>query len=141
MPKIRPEEAAEKWARRTQTAVPDYVAGVQRVTESPTAKAAAKKNKMLQKVTEAIQSGKWEQALQRVSLEDWRQATLSKGQQRIAAGVQAAQGKMQEFMADLFSFQERLQAEVHRMPDLTIEDSVNRAVAWIRGMTKFRRSR
>jgi hypothetical protein len=94
---------------------------------------------MLQNVSEAVSSGRWADRVSAVSLEDWRSKMLNKGVGRIAAGVDAATSKQSEFFGQLFDHQERLSAEISRMPDLTLEDSINRMTTFIRGMSKFRR--
>ncbi len=137
--KITPEEFAEKHARRLKASVQDIRTGVERVTESPTAKAAAKQDKMLQNITQAVQSGKWAARLKAVSLEEWKDKTINKGIGRIAAGVDGAYEKQVQFASELLPFQEQLSSKISTMPDLTLEDSVARATAWIRGMAKFTR--
>lgn len=141
MPKLTPQEAAQKWASRAQAAVPEYTAGVKRVTESPTAKAAAAADKMLQNIMEAINSGRWAAGLNRVSLEDWKTAATVKGAPRIAAGVQGAVGKQQAYYAEVFPFLETLQREIDAMPNLTIEDSIARAAHFMRAMNEFKKRR
>ena len=138
--RITPEEAQEKHARRLKAATEDIRRGIDRVTESPTAKAAAKADKMLQKVSESVQSGKWAAGLRRVSLEEWKEQTRDKGVNRIAAGIDASADKVTSFFTDLFGYQDKGLAEIARMPDMTLEDSISRATAWMRYMSKFRRS-
>lgn len=137
--KLSPDEYVAKHAQRTKAAVPDYTAGVQKVTSSPTAAAAAKQQKMVANLTEAVNSGKWKNGLMRVSLEDWKNAATNKGAGRIAAGVDGAAGKVLSFAQQLLPYEQTLQDTVNKLPDLTLEDSVNRASAWIRGMGKFQR--
>lgn len=141
MPKMSATEAAQKWQNRTTAAVGDYTAGVQRVTESPTHKAAQEAAKMLQNVMEAIQSGKWARALEKVSLEEWKKATAEKGSARMAAGVQGAVGKQEQYYTEAFPVLERIQREIAAMPSLTVEDSIARAAHFIREMNKFGKSR
>jgi len=118
-------------------ALEDIRTGLGRVSESPTAKAAAKQDKMLAELTRAVQSGKWANGLKRVSLEAWRAAAIDKGLPRIAAGVAGAHDKMTDFGTQLFAYENTLLAKVAAMPDLTIEDAINRATYWIREMAKF----
>ncbi|MDD5540400.1 MAG: hypothetical protein PHG61_06900 [Candidatus Marinimicrobia bacterium] len=94
---------------------------------------------MLQNLTAAVQSGKWAARLRSVSLEDWKSRTINKGIGRIAAGIDEAYGKQVAFANELLPFQENLANKVAAMPDLTLEDSINRATAWIRGMATFKR--
>jgi len=137
--KVTPEEYAEKQARRLKASTDDIRRGVARVTVSPTAKAAAAQDKMLARLTESVQSGKWASGLKRVSLEEWKSKTLEKGVNRIAAGIDAAHDKVVAFAGELLPFEDSLLGTVDSMPDLTLEDSISRASAWMRGMAKFRR--
>lgn len=134
-----PKAIAEKFVRRTQAATQDMTNGVNAVTINPAQQAIAKEAKLLQNVTQAIQSGKWRRGMQTVTLESWKQAMIQKGAPRVSAGVQAAQGKMEQFYGELLPYQEQLQTKLSTMPDLTLEDSINKAVTWMRGMSNFKR--
>jgi len=140
MAKLTPQQFADKWARRLQAASPDIQNGINRVDQAPTEKAAAKQDKMLQNVTASIQNGKWAAGLRRVTLSDWKQAAITKGIPRISQGVTGAQGKVTNFATQLLSFQDSLQGKITSMPDLTLEDSINRMNTWVRGMATFKRS-
>lgn len=140
MAKLSASEFAEKWARRLSAASPDITKGINRVDQAPTEKAAAKKDKMLQNLTAAVQGGKWESGLRRVTLADWKKAATEKGIPRIAQGVTGATPKVTEFATQLLSFQDGLQSQVKSLPDLTLEDSINRMTTWVRGMAKFKRT-
>ena len=137
--KMNAQEYQEKHARRLKAAVPDIRRGVERVTESPMLKAAAKSEKMLQNLTEAVNDGKWERGLRRVSLEDWKNATVEKGTGRIAAGIDAAKEKTIAFAEELLPAVERAQTKINTMPDLTLEDNINRMGEYAREMSNFRR--
>lgn len=139
MAKIRvtPDEFVEKHARRTKGALEDLRRGVAAVTEAPGAKAANKADKMRAKLVEAIDSGKWQKRVGAVTLEDWKKAMLDKGVARVPAGVDAAADKTKKFAGQLLAHEATLKEEVDQMPDLTLEDSIARATAWIRGMSKF----
>jgi len=137
--RITPEEYAEKHARNLKASIEDIRRGLTRVTESPTAKAADQQEKMLARLSEAVRSGKWAAGLRRVSLEEWKEKTITKGLPRIAAGIDAAHGKQVDFATALFAHENRLLGEIARLPDLTLEDSISRATAWIRGMSTFTR--
>jgi len=137
--KLTAEQFAEKHARRLKGSTEDIRQGVQRVTVAPTLQAVAKKDKMIQNLTEAVQSGKWERGLKRVSLDEWKEKTLTKGIGRIAAGIDSAHDKMVDFGGQLLDYESGLQKEVETMPDLTLEDSISRMTTWVRGMAKFTR--
>lgn len=137
MAKMTPAEAREKWQRRLKAAIPDIEAGVDRVTEAPGKKAAAKSAKMLANLTKSVQDGTWAQRVGAVSLEEWKRHMKEKGVGRIAAGVDGAASKAEDFFSQLFTYQDGLQAKLKAMPDLTLEDSINRMTTWVRDMSKF----
>lgn len=139
MARVTPEEFAEKWSRRTAGAVTDMRTGVEKVTESPTAKAAAKADKMLAKVTAAVQEGRWANNLKKVTLEEWKEKMLTKGVGRVAQGVEGAREKSRAFAEQLLPAVDAAVSEVKRMPDLTIEDSINRVGTFIRKMAEFKK--
>lgn len=137
--KVTAEEYAEKHARRLKASVEDIRRGIERVTESPTAKAAGKQDKMLANLTRAVQDGKWAAGLRRVTVEEWKAKTINKGLPRIAAGVDEAHDKVVAFATDLLAHEDGVLRKIETMPDLTLEDSINRASTWIREMSKFKR--
>ena len=135
--RITPAEFAEKHARRLKASIEDIRIGLSRVSVAPTALAAAKQDKMIAELTRAVQSGKWAARLKSVSLEQWKTAAIEKGLPRIASWVDGATAKQVDFATQLFAFENTVLTKVNAMPDLTIEDSINRATTWIREMSKF----
>lgn len=138
MARVTPQEYAEKLARRLSAATQDIQAGVNRVTESPTAAAAAQRDLMRARINEALDSGKWEQSLQRVTVSDWKSAMLSKGVPRIASGIQDARPKLQRVAAQLLPAVDAAAQRVRAMPKTSLEDRINRAVEYMREMSRFR---
>ena len=130
-------QVAEKHARRLKGSIEDIRSGIQSVTESPTAKAAKKVDKYVAGVQQAAASGRWANRLNAVSLDDWKKAAVEKGLGRIAAGVDNAVAKTTAFYDQLLPFEASLQDQISKMPDLTLQDSIERASAWMRGMNKF----
>ena len=141
MPKLTPEQFQEKHARRLKGATEDMRLGADRVTVAPTELALKKIDKMKANFVKSIETGKVERGLKRVSLEDWRTKYKEVGVDRVAAGIDASKEKVIAFASELLPFEDSLQTEVKKMADLTIEDSVARSAAWIRGMSKFQRTR
>jgi hypothetical protein len=139
MAKLTAQEFQEKHARRTKAAVEDMRKGVEAVTESPTLKAAEKADKMKSNLVASIDNGKWQAGLKRVSLEDWKKNMIEKGVNRVASGIDGAAAKVQDFAAQLLPHIDKVQAEVKKMPDTTLEDNINRMVSFTRGMAKFKR--
>ena len=137
MPKLNSTEGAKKWKDRLGGSVQDVIDGVNRVTESPMQKSAAAEDKWFANIQRAHTSGKRKRALLGVSLEEWKDKTANVGAQRIPSGAAAAEGKMEKFYGKLFPFEDSLQRKVGAMPNVTLQDSVSRATAWITGMAEF----
>lgn len=134
------QAVAEKWARRTAASTQDMIDGVNAVRTNPAESAIAKKQKLVANFNAAVNDGRWERGLRRVSLDSWKQAMIQKGVQRVAQGADAAKGKMTSFMAELLPYQDSVKAEIDNLPDLTLEDSANRMTTWMRRMAAFTRS-
>ncbi len=141
MAKLTASEFQEKHARRLKASVEDIRRGIDRVTESPTEKAAAKQDKMLANLTASVQNGKWAAGLKRVSLEDWKKKARDVGVNRISAGIDAAATKVTAFAEELLPHIDRTKAKIDNMPDVTLDDNINRMVAFTRGMAEFKRSK
>lgn len=137
--KLTAAEFREKHARRLKAAVDDIRDGVGRVTEAPGKKAAEKADKWHQNISSEKTKSKWKERVGSVPLEEWKDKMLTKGVGRVAAGIDAAGPKVEAFAEKLIAHQNTGLAEIERMPDLTLEDSVSRATAWIRHMSKFKR--
>lgn len=131
-------QVTAKWLRNAQGATQALQDGVNNVQVAPGTLAAAKADKMLQNITAAITSGKWAANVSAVSLADWKNAMLTKGVSRYGSGVAAAQPKFQAFMSKLLPFQANIQAQLANMPDLTLQDNIQRAVYMMTEMAKFK---
>ena len=140
MAKLTAVEFQEKHARRLKAAVEDVRRGIDRVTENPCEKAAAKQDKMLTNLTAAISSGKWANGLKRVSLEEWKSKARDIGVNRVAAGIDAAKDKVVAFAEDLLPHIDRGLEKVKGMPDITLDDNINRMTTFIRHMSSLKRS-
>lgn len=137
--KLSPEEAAKKWSERLSGSTSIIASQVAKVTTAPSSLAVKKKDKMKTKLIAAIDSGKWERNLGSVTLDEWKTQMATKGIPRISGGATAAQPKVTDFFRDLFPHIETGQAKVAAMPDLTLEDGINRAATMMRHMATFKR--
>lgn len=123
---LTPNDISDKWNRRMKGAVSDIQKGIDGVTESPMEKAASKKDKMLQNLTASVNNGKWEAGLRKVNLADWKQMTKEKVGARLGTGVDQAMNKRRTFDQYLVNQLNAVLPEIAQMPDMTLEDSVNR---------------
>lgn len=137
MARVTPEQMASRWAQRLGGATEAITAGVRGVTVAPGQAAARQRAAWLARVQQS--ADKWATNVARVSLAEWQQKMLDVGVPRIAQGAQANQDKMARFAQEFLPHLDRGVAQVKGMPKVTLEDSVNRAVAMIRHNASFRR--
>ncbi len=140
MVRITPQEAAAKMVRRTTAATADVARGVDNVTEAPGMKAAASADRMLASISEAITSGRWADAVSKITLQEWKTAMKTKGIPRIAQGVQAAEPKIAAYFARAFPIMEQIQTDIDNMPNVTLEDRIARSAEWQRRMNSAKES-
>lgn len=136
--KKTPQDATTKWVTNLSGATAEIQAGIDRVTEAPGIKAAAKSQKWIQAV-QASQD-KWKRNVAAVSLDQWKSLFKGVGVQRIAQGAQAKQGKYTQFANQFFPYLEQGVQKVQAMPDTTFEERIQRAVAMMRHNNQFKRS-
>ena len=96
---------------------------------------------MLANLTAAVNDGRWEKGLKRVSLEDWKTKTRDVGVGRIAAGIQAASAKVVAFAEELLPHIDAGQAKLANMPDITLEDNIARMSTFVRHMANMKRTK
>lgn len=135
--KVTAEELAAKWGTRLKGSIEDMRRGIESVQDAPGAKAAAKADKWQAAISSAETKAKWARRVGAVTVDEWKRSMTEKGLPRVAAGVDNAQPKMQRFAGQLIDHQNRGLTQIERMPDLTLEDSINRMAAWTRHMAKF----
>lgn len=139
MPKVLdPAAITAKWAANTKNGQKAYEAGIQAVDTSPMEAAAAKQDKYLQGVQDAVNNGTYAAGLRSVSMQDWKQQCLTKGAKRISDGVTAATPKMQQTMQQLMPQIAAISAAVRAMPDTTESDREARMIENVRRMKQIR---
>lgn len=138
MARVTPAEYQEKQARRLKQSLADLEAGIRRVQTAPTQQAADKQQKWAQNT--AASAAKWARNTRAVSLEQWRDATLSKGIPRISGGIDAAAPKVIAMAERLLPAVDAAAAKARAMPDLTLDDNINRMSTFVREMAKFQRA-
>jgi len=139
MAKVNPTQFREKHARNLKNSLTDIERGVSNVTVAPTAQAAAKSEKMLKNLTAAVTSGKWADRLKSVDLPTWQEKMINKGIPRISGGIDAAAGKVEDFASQLLPAVDAARNKIKSMPDLTLDDNINRMTAYVRDMAKFKK--
>lgn len=135
--RVTAEQFAERWGTGLTGSIERMREGVANVQVAPGIAAAAKADKWHAAISRSDTKAKWKARVGAVPLEVWQQAMINKGLNRIADGVENAQGKMQDYGAKLITHQNRLLSELDALPDITLEDSIKRMTHWIRGMAKL----
>lgn len=133
-----PQTVAAKWQRNMTGAAQTIKAGVMAVRESPMERAAQQAQLYAQRTAESVASGRFQAGLRAVSLTDWQTATAEKGTARIAAGVQAAMGKVQAFHAQFQPFVEGVKRQIRSMPKGGPAEADARMLAAVQLMRTFR---
>lgn len=131
---LTPDQISSKWNQNMKQSIPFIQQGIDSVTESPMEKAASAKDKMLQNLTESVNNGKWEAGLRKVTLGDWKQKTKAKVAQRLAQGVDGAMNKRKAFDSWLVNKLNSVLPTISQMPDMTLQDSLNRVQAMMEAM-------
>lgn len=131
---------AEKWSQRLAGATTAYKEGVQRVSENPMQKAAANVEGYRQGIMDAISSGKWQAGLNRVSLQQWKEAAGNVGAQRLASGASAAKPKMMAFLQQFLPVLANNVAQVKQSPNATFEQRMARMVQMATLNHQFKRT-
>lgn len=136
--RVSPTQAADKWASRMQAATQEITQGVNAVTVSPGAAAAAKFDKWLANVQAA--GAKWKRNVSAVQLSDWQHAMINIGIPRISAGVTAKKPKYEAFAAQFFTHLQQGLTQLATMPDTTQDQRIQKAVFMMQHNAKFVRN-
>lgn len=130
MPRRSPDIAAQRWARSMANAGTNYTEGVNSVTTAPGQAAARQVNAYQAGVAQAVSSGKWQNRVQSVSLEDWKRAAVQKGAARLSQGAAAAVDKVRAANERTWPMIEAAQARVAQMPRTTTAERIARSQAY-----------
>ena len=128
-----PDQIAADWASRLGGSTQKIKDGVAAVTVAPGQAAARQADVWAQNV--AASKPKWQARVSQVSLQEWQEATMTKGVDRIAAGATAAQPKFQNFITQLLPHIDRVKSSLPARGNL--EQNIARSTAFIRGMAQF----
>ena len=138
MAKLTSEQYVEKQARNLKNSLPDIRAGIERVSQAPGAAAAAAQTRMKDNLNKAIDDGRWAAKVRGVTLEEWKNAALTKGVDRIAQGIDQAHDKQVQMAGRLLAAVDASAAKVRTMPRGSISDSIARMSAFVEDMHKFK---
>lgn len=128
-----PNAASAAWLAGMQGASTKITAGVNAVTTAPGQAAARQANVWAQNTAAAV--NKYSKNVAAVSLQDWQQATLTKGVARIASGAAASQSKYTAAMTQILP---QITSIVQGLPARgTTDQNIARAVAYMQAASKI----
>lgn len=127
---MTPAEINDKWVRRSKAATPDIIAGINRVSENPAAKAAAASKKWLNAVQGA--ENRFKSGLGKVTLEEWKAKSAEKTQARHGSGVDAGAPAQRAFVEAYIPVINSGLQKLASMPSMTLEDNINIATTFMR---------
>lgn len=133
-----PQQVAQKWTQNLSASTQSIQAGVQGVTVSPTQLAAANPEGYLAGIQRAVSSGKWQNKLQAVSLQQWQQAMVTKGIPRIQTGAQAGQPKMLAFMQNFLPYVQQAKQQLASTPRGSLAQNQQRMIQWSNLMSQYK---
>ena len=111
-------------------------AGIDRVTQAPGAKAAAKRDKYLAGVQNNVDN--WARNTAAVPLGEWQDAA-KKGVSRIAEGAANKAEKYANKIAPVLNHMDSVLSRVDNMPDNTLEQRIQKSAEFQRGMAQFKK--
>lgn len=136
--RVNAQDATQRWVSGVSGATQKIAEGVDRVTQAPGAKAAAKAQKWLNEVNAS--AAKWQRNVARVSLTEWQDAMKNVGIPRVAQGAQAKQAKYEAGMAAFLPFLSNVVSRADQMDDTTLASRINKAVFVMTETAKYRGS-
>jgi len=93
---------------------------------------------MKDNLNRSIDDGRWAAKVRGVTLEEWKNAALNKGVDRIAAGIDQAHDKQVQMAGRLLAAVDSSAAKANAMPKGTIQDSIARMTTFVEDMHKFK---
>ena len=135
---MNPADVAQRWANNLSAAGQKIKDGVNAVTESPMAKAAARQDAWVQGVQRARDDGSYAAGLNKVSLSDWKTAMINKGIPRIGTGATSAVPKMTSFMASFLPYVQQGQQMLQSMPRGDLSQNIGRMTAMVQYLANYK---
>lgn len=137
MPRLSPQQFAEKWARKFGASGEAYKEGVQRVQGNPAEKAIAAKDRLVANFVASVNDGKWEAGLRRTTEQSWKAACVEKGAPALATAARVATEKVARAEAAMGSIRDGIVASLP--PRGTIEENMERARLMAMGLHNARK--
>ena len=133
-----PSDVAKKWSKNLSASTESIRQGVQATTSNPAEKAIAAQDRYVAGVQRAVSNGDYRRGLQKVTLQSWQEAMITKGLPRVASGATAAVPKMQQFMESWLPYQEQLKTKLQSLPRGDLQQNIQRMLAAVDHNANFK---
>lgn len=135
---LDPTVGAQKWQTNFSGSGQAIKAGVQAVQVAPGQAAAAAGSKWQAKLADPATLAKYQANVSKVSLADWQNAMLTTGLSRIASGAAKGSAKYSAFASKFYPFLANVKSTISKMPSTTLQDNINRMVAQVEAVSKYK---
>lgn len=116
-------DAAQRWQQGFGAAGPRWAAGIEAVTTPPGQLAAAAQGRYISGVQQNV--NKWASRVAGVSLAQWKQVSVEKGQGRLASGATSGMPKYQQRIAAVLDAEKSIISSLP--PRGTVEQNIQRS--------------
>ncbi len=135
--RVTPQQGAQTWQSQFSASGAKYTAGIQSVTTSPNAKAAAAVMTWQARLADPKTQAKYVAKNNAVSLTDWKNNAVNIGASRLSSGATKGAPKMQTFATQFYPFLDGVLSKVQSMPNVTLEQRIARATTLMTENAKF----
>lgn len=137
MKNLTADQVATKWTQNAQNAAQAYAQGIASVTQNPLAQAAAAADLWQQRVNTQQAKQKFQRKLNAFPFDQWKSIAAQFGQSRYSQGVADKSGKYAAAIGPVLAYERAGLAQIEGMPKTTLQDRIQRAVAWMQYMSNY----
>lgn len=137
MARKTPDMVVEKFRRRIAAAGPDYRYGIENPIRPWVEGYAASAERMKQELQKALAEGRHLKGAREKGQSRWEQKVRQVGADRYTAAAPIAAENYAKAASDIMSAAEAARAAAAKLPNVTLEDRLNRAVAAMRAISDY----
>jgi len=136
--RITATEGGDSWSQGFGASGAKYQRGVENVQTAPNAKAAKAIDRWVASVTSKEVQDKYVSRNNAVTLQEWQAATVQFGVPNLARGAAKGTPKYAAFAEKFYPFLSANLQKIQSMPNVTLQDRIQRSVAMMTANSKFR---
>lgn len=127
----------EKFRRRISGAGPDYRYGIENPIRPWVEGYAASSERMKQELSKALAEGRHLKGAREKGQQRWEQKVRAVGVDRFTGAATIAAENYAKVVSDIMSAAEAARSAASKLPNVTLEDRLNRAVAAMRAISEY----